>query len=161
MESLNLEVRQGTPSDAKVLTEVTRRAITITAAPFYNQQQIKQWADHFTELVLTQIIASRTVFIVWSGRSACGFASLLSNSPGQEEVGELFVDPDFSGQGVARLALEAVEGEARARGIGRLRVDASLLATPVLEHLGYAVEERYDKHVASLVYRNTWLSKSL
>jgi len=158
---MDLTVRQGTAADAKVLTEVARRAITITAAPFYDQLQIKQWASHFTKPVLTQIIASRTVFVVWSGLSACGFASLLSASAGQEEVGELFVDPDFSGRGVARLALEAVENEAKVRRIGRLRVDASLLAAPVLEHLGYVVEERYDKDVASVVYRNTWLSKSL
>lgn len=77
-----------------------------------------------------------------------------------EEVSELFADPEFSGRGVTRLALEAVENEARSRRIGRLRVDASILAAPVLEHPGYVVEERYDKYVTSLVYRNTWLSKS-
>jgi len=161
VHSLDLRVRQGTAADAKVLTEVVRRAITITAAPFYDQLQIEQWASHFTEPVLTEIIASRTVFVVWCGQSTCGFSSLLSTSAGQGEVGELFVDPDSSGRGVARLALEAVEDEARVRGIGRLRVDASLLAAPVLEHLGYVVEERYDKYVASLVYCNTWLNKSL
>jgi len=161
VQSLDLAVRKGIADDAAALTEVARRAITITAAPFYDQVQIKQWASHFTEPVLTQIISSRTVFVVWSGLSVCGFASLLSATAGQEEVGELFVDPDFSGRGVARLGLEAVENEARVRGIARLRVDASLLATPVLEHLGYVVEQRYDKVVASVSYPNTWLSKSL
>jgi GNAT superfamily N-acetyltransferase len=156
-----MRVRQGTAADAEVLAEVARRAITITAAPFYDQLQIDQWAGHFTEPVLTQMIATRTVFVVWSRQSPCGFASLLSVPAGHDEVGELFVDPDFSGQGVARLALDAVEREAKARNIGHLRVDASLLAAPVLEHLGYVVEERYDKHVGSVVYRNTWLTKSL
>jgi len=161
MQSLDLSVRQGTSVDAEVLAEVARRAITVTAAPFYDQVQIKQWAGHFTQPVLTQIIASGTVFVVWSGQSTCGFASLLSTTAGQGEVGELFVDPDFSGRGVARRALEAVEHEARVRRIGRIRADASLLAAPVLEHLGYVVEAQYDKCVASVVYRNTWLSKSL
>ena len=110
--------------------------------------------------MLDQIIATRTVFVVWTGASTCGFASLLDTPAGQEEVGELFVDPAFSGQGVARLALGAVEDEARVRGIEQLRVDA-LLAAPVLEHLGYVVEERYDKYVASVLYPNTWLAKSL
>jgi len=161
VQGFDLTVRQSTASDARVLTEVARRPITITAAPFYDQRQIKQWAGRFTEPALTQIINSRTVFVVGSSQRTCGFASLLSALAGQEEVGELFVDPGFSGRGVARLALEAVENEARVRGIGRLRVDASLPAAPVLEHLGYVVEERYDRCVASVDYRNTWLGKSL
>ena len=154
-------VRRGLVTDAKVLTAVVRRAITITAAPFYDEQQITQWEGHFTESVLAEMLATRTVFVVWRGRTPCGLASLLCAPGGREEVGDLFVDPDSSGEGVARRALEAVEQEARRRGIGRLWVDASLLAAPVLEHLGYAVEEHYDKHVGSVVYPNTWLAKSL
>ena len=96
-----------------VLAELACRAITITAAPFYDERRIAQWASHFTESVLDQIIATRTVFVVWTDASTCGFASLLDTPAGQEEVAELFVDPAFSGQGVARLGLGAVADEAR------------------------------------------------
>ena len=156
-----MRVRRGSPADARELAELARRAITITAAPIYDQLQIEQWAGHFTEAVLARTIDTGTVFVVGSGPSACGFASLVGTSGGRDEVGDLYVDPEFVGRGVARRALDAVESEARRRSIGRLWVDASLLAAPVLEHVGYVVEERYDKRVGTVVYPNTWLTKSL
>jgi putative acetyltransferase len=70
-----------------------------------------------------------------------GFANLIVTAAGRAELDLLYVDPDYARRGVARLAIDAVEAEARSRGIDRLWADASVLAAPVFEHLGYVVEE--------------------
>jgi hypothetical protein len=42
-----------------------------------------------------------------------------------------------------------------------LWADASLLARPVLEHLGYSVFEAYVKVVRGATFDNAWLYKSM
>jgi hypothetical protein len=58
-------------------------------------------------------------------------------------------------------AIEAVESEARRRGVSELWADASQLAAPVFEHLGYAVVGRYEKNRGAVRFPNTWLAKQL
>jgi hypothetical protein len=43
----------------------------------------------------------------------------------------------------------------------QLWADASLLAAPLLESLGYEVVERYVKSVNNVTFQNTWLLKVL
>ncbi len=156
-----MNVRRAVPQDAESLASTARRAITITAAHAYDDAQVNQWSGHFTDTLLADSIATTTVFVVEDGRTMCGFANLLVAPGGRAVLDHLYVDPDYVGRGLARLAVGAVETEATRRRVPRLWVDASLLAAPVLEHLGYVVEERYDKLVGALTYPNAWLSKPL
>ena len=52
----------------------------------------------------------------------------------------LFVHPDAGGQGVARMLVEAVLGEARRRGLARVSTHASRTARPAFERLGFVVD---------------------
>jgi putative acetyltransferase len=154
-------VRRAEQGDLEALAAVAHRSITITAASAYNDQQIQAWAALLTGATLNYAIANTAMFVVENDLTTSGFANLAITPNGRAEVDFLFVDPDFIGQGVARLAVEAVEEEARGQKIERLWADASLLAAPVFEHFGFVVEERYEKHVGSVVYPNTWLRKTL
>jgi putative acetyltransferase len=48
-----------------------------------------------------------------------------------------FVDPDHQRHGLGTLLLDALEAEAKAAGLGELRVDASLTGVGFYERLGY------------------------
>jgi putative acetyltransferase len=157
-----MEVRRARVGDAAALAEVARRAITITGASVYDTDQLAHWSGSFTPARLEALIGSTSVHVVEVAPDvAAGFASLLVRADGGAEVDLLYVDPSYAGQGVARRAVEAVESDARARGVTTLRADASLLAAPVFEHLGYAVVEHYDKPRGTVTFRNTWLTKHL
>jgi putative acetyltransferase len=154
-------VRPAVAGDGADLADVARRAITITAAAKYGAEQLAFWASSFTSESLAPVLESTSVFVVDHGGEIAGFASLLVTDAGRAEVDLLYVDPGFSGRGVARLAVDAVEVEARRRGMATLWADASLLAAPVFEHLGFSVVERYDKARGAVSFPNTWLAKPL
>jgi putative acetyltransferase len=154
-------VRQATWADAKSLAGVALRSITVTGSGAYDLAQIAQWASTFTPQYLASAINSTLIFVVEDAGAIAGFANLRTEGGERSDVDLLYVDPDFSGHGVARLAVHAVESEARRQGVSRLWVDASLLAAPVFEHLGYDVIERYVKVRGSVTFANTWLAKFL
>ena len=154
-------VRPAVAGDAAALAGVAQRAITITAAARYDADQLALWASPFTPESLAPVVESTSVFVVDHGGEIAGFANLLVADTGRAEVDLLYVDPAFAGRGVARLAVGAVEAEARRRGVTTLFADASLLAAPVFEHLGFTVVERYDKARGPVSFPNTWLAKAL
>jgi len=154
-------VRPAVAGDAVALARVARRAITTTAAGSYDADQLALWVSSFTPESLAPVVESTTVFVVDLDGEIAGFANLLVTDAGRAEVDLLYVDTGFAGRGVARLALEAVEAEARRRGVTTLFADASLLAAPVFEHLGFSVVERYDKIRGPVSFPNTWLAKPL
>jgi putative acetyltransferase len=156
-----MEVRRAVHEDAEALRDLVLRSITVTGATAYDSRQIESWSTSFTKPHLESIIASSAVFIVEVDGRVGGFANLIVTEAGRAEVDLLYVDPDVAGRGVARRAVEAAEAEARRRGIDHLWADASLLAAPLFEHLGYVVEERYEKRRGAETFRNTWLSKDL
>ena len=147
--------------DAYTLAEVARRAITITGASAYDAAQVEQWSGSFSPESLQRAVESTSVFVVEGGGGIAGFANLAVDAAGHAELDLLYVDPAFSGRGVARQAVAAVEHEARRLGVTELWADASLLAAPVLEHLGFAVVERYDKVRGAVSFPNSWVRKAL
>ncbi len=154
-------VRPAVIGDATALAAIAIGAINITAAAVYESEQIANWASSFSPEVLERVISTTAVFVVIESRTIAGFSNLLVVGEGRGEVDLLYVDPGCGGRGVAALAVEAVETEARARGITRLWADASLLAVPLFERLGYDIIERYVKHRGAVTFPNTWLAKDL
>ena len=67
-----------------------------------------------------------------------GFASLK----GGEEIDMLFVDPEFARQGVGRTLVDALTKLAEARGAKRLTAEASDVAKPLFERLGFTAQQR-------------------
>jgi putative acetyltransferase len=153
-------VRPAHAGDAAALAELAHRAIRITGASVYDTEQIATWSGSFISERLAELLESTSVFVVEDGDRVAGFASLLLADQ-RAVVDQLYVDPAFAGQGVARLAVEAVEAAARDAGVDELWADASLLAAPVFEHLGYVVAERYEKPRRAVSFTNTWLRKQL
>ncbi len=140
---------------------MVRRAIAVTGATAYDEAQIAVWSASFTTEVFDRFGPSVSVYVVEESRELAGVSSLVLLDDGRAEVDLLYVDPMFGRRGVARLAVEAAESEARDRGISELWADASVLATPVFERLGYRVFERYEKERGGVSFPNTWLVKQL
>jgi putative acetyltransferase len=55
--------------------------------------------------------------------SALGCGALRLLEPGVAEIKRMYTRPDARGRGIARAVLERLEDEARARGIGVLRLE--------------------------------------
>ena len=89
--------------------------------------------------------------------AVAGFASLK----GADEIDMLFVDPEFARQGVGRTLVEALTKLAAARGAKRLTAEASDVAKPLFERLGFAAQTRNLVRKGDQWLANTTMSKTL
>lgn len=117
---------------------VHTRAIRHGCASHYAPGDIAAWSGRMTPESYAEPLFTRTLLVaeVDGGRVA-GFAQFL---PGEGVIEGVYVDPDFSRQGVGRALVAAVEDEAVRLGIARISLDASLNAVPFYSALGYAIE---------------------
>lgn len=72
------------------------------------------------------------IVIAWEGDRIVGTGTLVS-----ESITRVFVDPALQGQGIGRLLMDRLEDAARARGLQRVVLDASLPAVRFYEARGY------------------------
>ena len=156
-----MRIRPGTTDDAEGIVVIARRSITVSAATWYSPEQLQRWSNGFSTPSIEDAITTSEAFLVAEDDRLAGFANLISTPDGRSELDQLYVDPDFSGRGVARSLIIAIEDESRARGISDLWVDASIPATRVLERLDYVFEGVNRKHLGGVDFENVWLRKRL
>jgi GNAT superfamily N-acetyltransferase len=150
-------IRPLAAADATAALAVTTRAIRKTEGAEYTTAQVEAWLSGMQADRFRRMLTETTAFGAFEDERLLGFVTLVE--PG--ELDFLYVDPAAWRRGVARALVEAVEQRARAAGAGEVRVDASLLARPALEQLGYAVVSEYRKEVRGQSFDNAWLSKPL
>jgi putative acetyltransferase len=139
------EIRRAAVADAYAVHFVRQRAIRESAAGLYDADAVEAWASGGSEDELRRKIRTTAAFVAVVRERAIGWANLDG-----AEVGQLYVDPDHGGTGVARCLYEAIEDLARARGAPRLTAVASLRAVPVFRRFGFAEvrlgDRSYDGH---------------
>jgi putative acetyltransferase len=158
---LTVTIRRARADDAAELVQIARQSIEVTAAPFYDVRQLDVWLETFTDDRMRQFADQAEAYVEVAESTITGFAGLVLRADGDGELEFLHVRPEFAGRGVARELIEAVEVASRQQSLNRLWADASLLARPVLEHMGYSVAEAYVKVVRGVTFDNAWLFKSI
>ena len=128
-------VRRALPDDAEAVCTVHKASVRGLCAGRYSPEQIEAWIgdrrpEHYrhamTEGGEAMVVAER------AGGGVVGFASLQG-----AEVVAVYVSPAAAGRGTGTALLRAIEREARARGVDRLHLSASLNAVPFYEAMGY------------------------
>ena len=146
-------VRGYQPKDAAPTREVFHAAVRRTALSHYTPTQVQAWAPDQVHLDRwsRRRAAAWTIVAVDAGDVA-GFADLT----GAGEMDMLFVHPDHTRRGIATALVTAVVREARRRGLDRVEVRASRVLQPLLERLGFVVDEdRPDNRIGDQVLANT------
>ncbi len=103
-----------------------------------------------------RLAGALTLIAVIDG-AAAGFASLK----GGDVIDMLYVDPEFAGQGAGGALVDALTKLAGARGAKRLTAEASEVAKPLFERLGFTAEKRNLVRVGDEWLANTTMTKSL
>lgn len=127
--------------DARGILEAHRKAIHGTAAPFYAEDIIAEWAPlPITPEMVAQFIKSKSkgevIYVAESSGRIVGFSEVV---PQGHELRAVYVDPDFGRRGVGTRLLAAVEREASHAGCQRLWTNASVNAKAFYERNGYVV----------------------
>jgi putative acetyltransferase len=146
------------PADAKRCAEIFRVSIEELAADDYDEAQREAWAARADDEQAfgAKLKGALTLIATIDGATA-GFASLK----GADEIDMLFVDPEFARQGVGRTLVDALMKLAEARGAKRITAEASDVAKPLFERLGFAAQQRNLVHKGDQWLANTTMTKAL
>jgi putative acetyltransferase len=155
---MSVSLRPYLPTDAKRCAEIFRSSIDELAADDYDPDQREAWASAADDedAFAARLAAALTLIAVIDG-AAAGFASL----EGGDVIDMLYVDPEFAGRGAGRALVDALTKLAAARGTKRLTAEASEVAKPLFERVGFTAEKRNLVRVGDEWLANTTMTKSL
>lgn len=125
------------PEMARELAELFHRAVHAIDASLYTPAQQEAWAPTPTDYRFWQqrLDRKRPWVIRRDNGQLAGFIELDPDG----HIDCLYVDPGCQRRGVAGLLYDHLEALARSRGLGRIYVEASLVARPFFEHRGFRV----------------------
>lgn len=138
-------LREYRPEDLPAILDVYRDAVRQIAPAVYTPEQVNAWAafaENGDELAAMLAQGYRLVI-----ESEAGIEAFAVLDPA-DYVSLLYCRARASRQGHASRLLEALEAEARRRGIGRVHTAASLISHPFFLRHGYAVDtmERVERN---------------
>lgn len=153
-------IREYRPSDAALMPEIFRSAVTVSARRHYNDQQVTVWlsrtptaerfAESYSDDRLAMVIANQE-------NQPVGFADV-------EEDGHIqyfYCHPELSGSGMADVLLCALNAAARGRKLSRLYVEASETALGLFKRNGFDVVKRRDFEISGVPIHNYAMEKVL
>lgn len=145
-------------ADAAILNDIFRDSIDVLTRDDYDEEQRNAWAAGADDEVAfaTRLARGLTLVATRDGEPV-GFASLADNV----RIDLLYVQPDFARSGIGSALVEALERLARARGAGRLEVDASDTARLFFENHGYVAQSRRTVFCNGEWITNTTMTKVL
>jgi putative acetyltransferase len=110
------------PADTMALRDLFASSIDELTADDYDDDQRIAWAATAEDAdAFAKRLADATTLVVHVDGEYLGFASLKANT----QIDMLYVNPNYSGEGVGTALVDAIERIARARGAASLSVDAS------------------------------------
>ena len=139
---MTVRIRQAMDDDRQGIWAVHVRAIREVCSHSYSAEQVASWAGLLSPDSYAGVLRERFVLVAEDKGGIAGFGQ-LNQASGQVEA--VYVLPDRQGEGIGRALLLALEDKARAAGLKRLQLSATLNAVPFYERAGY-VEEGSTVH---------------
>jgi putative acetyltransferase len=151
-----LRVVRATIDDVPAIAVLKASAIRVSAAGYYPASALEAWASSVSVEAIERAVATTTAYVAVTEIGILGYSNLVG-----EEVDQLYVRPDYSGRGVARLLYEHVEAAAVDRGIQRLTATASLRSAPVFLRFGFEEDERIERLYQGVSFEVVLVSKRI
>jgi putative acetyltransferase len=125
-------LRRFEPRDAEAVSALIGTTMRRSNSRDYPAEVLRPLIDYFAPAKLIQLAGERHCLVAEEGGRVIGTAA----RDGAELV-TFFVHADAQGRGVGTRLLGALEDEARAAGVARLTVEASVTGAPFYEQRGY------------------------
>jgi putative acetyltransferase len=147
---MKISIRPAHIEDARNTVQAHFNSVHGTGAQFYPKAICEEWSPPLTDKRVKEfedaiVSTTEVVFVAEVDGQIAGFASIV---PKNGELRAVYVDPRYGRQGIGKQLLDKVEAEARARGIRKLVMDASLSAEAFYKSQGY-VEISCIEHTLS------------
>ncbi len=136
MAAQNRGIRNYEESDAPEIVRLFFETVRSVNRADYSEEQVEAWAPSAPDPDEwhSRMVGRRTL-VAEEGGEVVGFAELEDDG----RLDMLYVRGDTVGRGVGRRLYEAVEWEARDRGLSRIFTEASITARPFFERQGLRV----------------------
>jgi len=148
-------------SDLAQLLAVYGAAVRSQCGPYYSPEQVQAWADHSQpggELAATINRGLTLVNPVAEDDPRIAAFAVLDPC---DRLALLYCDGRWSRQGRAAALVQALECQARQRGVPRLRTEASQLSRPLLQRLGWQIEASETVPYAGVLFERWRMIKAL
>lgn len=157
---MRMPIRSFRPEDAPALARIFYAAVHQIGALHYSAEQLKAWApavpdpERFLERG-----ADGRILLVAADESdrPLAYGDLEANG----HIDHLYCRPDVAGTGVASALYDRLEAAAKARGIGRLFVEASEPARRFFLRKGFILLRRLEFTLAGVPIHNFAMEKTL
>ena len=155
-----VRIRSYRPGDEHALAEVFFTSVREAGRYDYSEEQVRAWA---TERPNPSTFADRAedgrllLVAVDTNDRVVAYADLEDDG----HIDHLYCRPSWIGRGVGSALYEAIEGEARARGMQLLFVEASEAARRLFERKGFRVVRRNDLERHGVEIHNFAMEKDL
>lgn len=140
-----IALRAARLADAEAIATIHARAIRVSAASYYSEDELDAWVGRMTAATCAEAMRSRSMLVAVTREvppRVVGFAQL---HPEEAVVEAIYVDPEFERRGIGRALAQALESVARTFELPWLVADASLNAVPFYRALGFR-QVALDRH---------------
>ena len=140
-----LEIKRATPTDANAAFDIRREAIRSQCIGAYTAEQMALWTRGSADDGYSTLM-EKPFYLGWVNDEpvATGMLDLDNN-----EVGALFVLPQFTGRGYGKAMLDHLEALARELELAEVVLDATLNAASFYRACGYVREQPAIYHSPS------------
>ena len=140
-----LEIKRATPEDANAAFDIRREAIRNQCIGAYTAEQMARWTRGSADDGYSTLM-EKPFYLGWVNDEpvATGMLDLDNN-----EVGALFVLPQFTGRGYGKAMLDHLEALARELELAEVVLDATLNAASFYRAYGYVGDEQAIYHSPS------------
>jgi putative acetyltransferase len=152
-------LRQFDPSDLESIVQLFGAVVHSVGAKYYNAEQVNAWApkDNVDKDGWLRSLSEHMTYVVEVDGNIVGFGDM--NHSGY--IDRLFVHKNYQGKGVALALFRKLEEEAKKLGLSELTTEASIVAKPVAERLGFEVIEEQRKIYRGVEFINYRMRKQL
>lgn len=127
-------IRRFRAQDAAAVSTLHANTIRKVNKGDYSDEQIEPWASHSSPQMFVDSMFELVRFVADSAGHIVGFADY---KPDTGQITGLYVSADHQRSGYGKQLYEALEHDARKRGLERLWLESTITAAPFYEAMGF------------------------
>ena len=138
-KSESLTVRRIEDSDAKAVSDLIRKTISISNKKDYPEDIMDQLIEIETPEHVLERASWTHFYVVLEGDDiiGCGAIGPYWGKEDESSLFTIFVDPDYQGKGIGRLIMETLEKDEYFLRARRIEIPASITGVPFYLKMGY------------------------
>lgn len=152
-KSESLTVRRIEDSDAKAVSDLIRKTISISNKKDYPEDLMDQLIKSETPEHVLQMAGWTHFYVVLEGEDiiGCGAIGPYWGKEDESSLFTIFVDPDKQGKGIGRLIMNTLESDEYFLRAKRIEIPASITGVPFYLKMGYhykdGISEPDEEHL--------------